>query len=566
MKRTTLQWSLLLTLAVISMTVAWALAADSPLPLFNSPIPTLGWEQGQTTPTPRPQPVVLAITPGIPILSSGNRGYWHFDEANTSDRIDSSSNGNMLTNINGVSWTTNGKIGNASDFERDNSQYLKIESYEAVGLNFGLSFTLAGWIKRESTGSDMVLVSKYDYGTNDRAYRLMINSDNNLRLIVSPDGTYNSAYSAIGGATLTSANDWYHIAAVFDAGAQTFKIYLNGILDAELNVTYNTVFQSSAPFVVGADMNNGQAADFYDGLMDDWRVYSRALSATEIQTLSGILTPMGEVGQIAALNHTPQTITLNQTYTNPVIFAQPASFNGSAASVVRITDVQPGSFTLYIHEAPNKDGPHVTETISYLVFETGQWELPDGTKLDVGLVNTTATVGKQISNQWQSVSFNTPFPTTPIIISQAQSDNDPHWVKTRQQNVTTSGFDMAMEEEESKTTSHGTETIGWLAVESGQGTWAGHNYEFAQTTDAVTQSWYQITFGQNFGQAPRLIATMGTYDGGDSAHLRYTNLATTGVQIMVEEDTTLDTETSHTTEVVHFLVIEGDGTLTANPQ
>jgi hypothetical protein len=59
---------------------------------------------------------------------------------------------------------------------------------------------------------------------------------------------------------------------------------------------------------------------------------------------------------------------------------------------------------------------------------------------------------------------------------------------------------------------------------------------------------------------------MGTYDGGDSAHLRYTGLSATGVQVMVEEDTTYDAETNHTTEAVHYLAIEGDGVLTASPQ
>jgi hypothetical protein len=59
---------------------------------------------------------------------------------------------------------------------------------------------------------------------------------------------------------------------------------------------------------------------------------------------------------------------------------------------------------------------------------------------------------------------------------------------------------------------------------------------------------------------------MGTYNGADSSGLRYTNLTAAGVQIKVEEDTTLDSETGHTTEVVYFLTIEGDGILTASPQ
>jgi hypothetical protein len=106
-----------------------------------------------------------------------------------------------------------------------------------------------------------------------------------LRLIVSPDGTYADAYGVTGGASLTSTANWYHVAAVFDAGAQRLKLYLNGNLDADKAVSYATVFQSNAPFMLGANVIDGSPGQYYDGLMDEWRVYNRALSQSEIQAL-----------------------------------------------------------------------------------------------------------------------------------------------------------------------------------------------------------------------------------------------------------------------------------------
>ena len=50
---------------------------------------------------------------------------------------------------------------------------------------------------------------------------------------------------------------------------------------------------------------------------------------------------------------------------------------------------------------------------------------------------------------------------------------------------------------------------------------------------------------------------------GTTPHLRYQNLLATGVQLKVEEDTTYDNETLHTTEAVAFLAIAGEGLLTA---
>ena len=53
-----------------------------------------------------------------------------------------------------------------------------------------------------------------------------------------------------------------------------------------------------------------------------------------------------------------------------------------------------------------------------------------------------------------------------------------------------------------------------------------------------------------------------SYDGPDSAGLRYQNLSNDTVEIKIEEDTSLDDETVHTTENIGFLAIEGTGTLT----
>jgi RHS repeat-associated protein len=80
----------------------------------------------------------------------------------------------------------------------------------------------------------------------------------------------------------------------------------------------------------------------------------------------------------------------------------------------------------------------------------------------------------------------------------------------------------------------------------------------------VTHTWRAISFAQSFSQPPRFVASIATCDGGDSAHLRYdrTTLTKSKVQVMIEEDTTLDDETNHTDEVVHYLAIEGSGTLT----
>ena len=129
------------------------------------------------------------------------------------------------------------------------------------------------------------------------------------------------------------------------------------------------------------------------------------------------------------------------------------------------------------------NGWHNEETVSYVVLEAGNWELADGTRLQVGKMNTDATVGNSLpSSTWADVTFSgaLPFTSAPVVLSQVQTNNDTEWVKTRQQNVTAAGFDVALEEAEMMTTTHESarqgRVIGWLAIEGRASTWNGHAY------------------------------------------------------------------------------------------
>lgn len=271
------------------------------------------------------------------------------------------------------------------------------------------------------------------------------------------------------------------------------------------------------------------------------------------------LEDIAEVGKVSLLTHGPQTVLLSRSYDQPVVIAQPPSFNDSDTAVVRITNVQSDRFTFYIDEAPDRDGSHGGETVTYLVMEAGSWKLLDGSELRAGTLTTSKTVGASIANSWATVSYGGTFTKVPVVLSQVQSNEDASWVKTRHRAVGNSSFQVAMEEEEASTTAHGTETVGWIALAASNGTWSGHAYRFSRTKNRVTHDWFTLRFKQ-LGD-PHFLAAMQTYDGGQNAALRYRNLLSTSVQIKVEEDTTLTPHVAHTTEVVDFVLLSGSGVL-----
>jgi RHS repeat-associated protein len=295
-----------------------------------------------------------------------------------------------------------------------------------------------------------------------------------------------------------------------------------------------------------------------DGSLPQQTVYSGAAKLTVQSATTGVI---GEVGSVV-VKHTPKQVSFSRSYSNPVVFAQPASYNGGDTSVVRITQVTPAGFSLFIHEAPNRDGPHVNETVHWVVLEEGEWVLDNGSRLVVGTTATTASVGRGVTNQWHTITFNTPLAATPVTLTQVQTNNDPHWIKTRQHNADANGFQMAMEQDDAASGGHGLETVGWLATEPFVGTWNGHPCHAGNTSDVVTHSWYTIGFGQALGSAPQLVASLATYDGSDGSAMRYQNLGSASVNVRVEEDTTWDTETNHTNEAVSFIAIGNPGLLT----
>jgi len=315
--------------------------------------------------------------------------------------------------------------------------------------------------------------------------------------------------------------------------------------------------------VIGTDPNAPDSD--CDGVSDGEEVLRYGSNGYGDPLGTSCFSAIGEVGQVTDLTDVGQTITLSRSYAHPVVLAQPPSSRGGQTAVVRITEVAADRFTLYLHEAPNQDGFHRSETVSYLVIEAGSWRLADGTELAAGTLETASTVGRNIAGEWATVLFGSSLGASPVVLSQVQSENDPAWVKTRQRAADPASFQVALEEEESATAAHGAEIVGWLAITPATGTWSDHPYVASRTGEEITSTWAPIAFGEDLGEA-HFLAALATYNGLDGAALRTRNLGGSSVEVRVEEDTTLDAETGHAGEGVDYLVIGGAGTLEGRPR
>src|SRR5207247_9740744 len=81
--------------------------------------------------------------------------------------------------------------------------------------------------------------------------------------------------------TIRSLDVWYYVTGVYNTAAQTLDIYVNGVLDNGALV--GTVPGSQVNSAVNVNIGRRSDGFYFDGVIDDVRIYNRPLSQTEIQ-------------------------------------------------------------------------------------------------------------------------------------------------------------------------------------------------------------------------------------------------------------------------------------------
>ncbi len=258
----------------------------------------------------------------------------------------------------------------------------------------------------------------------------------------------------------------------------------------------------------------------------------------------------GELGRTRILQQRVEqweSISLKQQYEDPVVILSPVSDFGAQPCTTRVRAVEKNRFECKIDEWEYMDGRHVQEEICFLVMEAGIYEIESKVKIQAG--NTL------LRDQWTFIRFSTPFPAPPVVFTHCNSENDTQTVIIQKREISTQGFWMRIKSEEREDLHTTAETVGWVAVESevnGQGLLM----ESGKTGKAVTDELFQIGFINNYTYKPYFFADTQTTEEDDPALIRYDFLQKTSVNIFLQEETSLDRETSHKAEEVGFMAME----------
>ena len=136
-------------------------------------------------------------------------------------------------------------------------------------------------------------------------------------------------------------------------------------------------------------------------------------------------------------------------------------------------------------------------------------------------------------------------------MSQIQTHNGGDYVKTRQKDISATGFNVKMEEDIGDK-GHAKESIGWLAITTSRGHLSGLKYS-ASVWGGVTHSQRSVRLSYGWSTRPLIFGSIASFAGSDPCELRLPSLVQekigkktyTTANIFVEEDTCVDSERNH---------------------
>jgi hypothetical protein len=194
---------------------------------------------------------------------------------------------NHGTLTNGPSWGGGGRPGGFGALSLDGTDdYVNFGDQPAFEFASGQSFSLSLWFKGTASTTQRGLLTKgYDtiFVTDDRPWYLLrwnaSNTSGALDVFLRDVGGTNSIVQT---ATNLTDNGWHHACVAHDAAAATLTLYTDG----RQNGTPATSVPAAAYGTNGSQLILGTHANsYFAGPVDDFRVHSRALSASEAYAL-----------------------------------------------------------------------------------------------------------------------------------------------------------------------------------------------------------------------------------------------------------------------------------------
>lgn len=217
-----------------------------------------GVSSGEASATPNGNPLIA---------------YLKFDETSGTTASDATGDNWSGTLVSGSTWTA-GKVNNAVSLNGTNS-YVSLPAGMMSGIN---NFTIAAWVKLNNANSWSRI---FDFGSGVTNYMFLTpqnGATGKVRFAISTGGE-----QLIDGTAALATGTWTHVAVTLSGSTGT--LYVNGTpvgANTAMNLNPNSLGITTQNYIGKSQFGTDP---YFNGLVDEFQIYSRALSASEISAM-----------------------------------------------------------------------------------------------------------------------------------------------------------------------------------------------------------------------------------------------------------------------------------------
>ncbi|MBS1797445.1 MAG: carboxypeptidase regulatory-like domain-containing protein [Acidobacteria bacterium] len=213
------------------------------------------------------------------VAAPANVFAWIAGDGNAADISGNGNNGTLLGNTNYAV----GKVGQSLNFSAGASDVVTLG--QLPGFNYAGSLTVEAWIRPTTVSGFTAIVTKWGQnftfcgaGTTADSFAIYLNNGQLFGAIHQTSG----AEPSLQGGSI-AAGQYSHVAMTFNPTAGALAIYVNGTAVASNTVGTTGLCNSNKNVFIGGE-DSGSPRRF-NGQIDEATIYSRALSAAEIQSI-----------------------------------------------------------------------------------------------------------------------------------------------------------------------------------------------------------------------------------------------------------------------------------------
>ena len=220
---------------------------------------------------------LIATNLSAQIVEDGLVSYWSFDANNIGGNTVNDGTGNYNGTIKGSPKKVAGKIGDALEFNGDETNFVEIDSPEE--FDFNVDFTWSAWIKTDSSGPGVICAKTGGPGTDDKGPKTLWVRNGVLNMDTGWVGNVEDAGNNV------DDNKWHHIAVAGIPGDSKVIFFVDGKETTEgvLNLAQFPEDDWAEIFLfIGLDGRADGEFGVFTGIIDEFSIYDRALDEAEV--------------------------------------------------------------------------------------------------------------------------------------------------------------------------------------------------------------------------------------------------------------------------------------------